>query len=87
MLVENLVRQLVINSPGTHRLGRVLLAWVQRTLEKRHLSRVLTTAGPELAGGHPRAGSRGTWAVQPLGGGQGLAAGLGTASFFFKILT
>lgn len=44
----NLVRQLVINSPCTHSLGRVLLAWVQRTLEKRHLSRVLISAGPEL---------------------------------------
>lgn len=38
VLAENLVWQLVINSPCIHRLGRVLLAWVQGTLEKRQLS-------------------------------------------------
>lgn len=38
VLAGNLVWQLVINSPCTHSLGRVLLAWMPRTLEKRQLS-------------------------------------------------
>ena len=37
MLAQDLVWQLVINSPCIHSPGRVLLAWVQGTLEKRQL--------------------------------------------------
>lgn len=37
VLAQDLVWWLVINSPCIHSLGRVLLAWVQGTLEKRQL--------------------------------------------------
>lgn len=52
ILAQSLVCWRAINSSCTHGLGKVLLAWVQRTLEKQQLS-LLALPGPQLA---PRGG-------------------------------
>lgn len=62
MLALSLVCWRAINSSCTHGLGKVLLAWVQRTLEKQQLS-LLALPGPQLApmGGRSLHHSSWTW--------------------------